>query len=386
MEGGVIGPLGDTAILLHKGIIQAVQPLLLGADDVIRVILRLVLNELPHTVPQADQTFDAPQGGGGHLHRIHAAVFPVVDLSVHDSIGEVAHGGVCRDGAILLQFIPFLTLILLDGAANVADGGSQQIGEFLALEGDTGRLRPIGAADLLHITQNHFRVVNEILVHLEAAFIDTKMHPVGFNIYERISLLQEQNIGRDLRAGSALEGVIGQADGTQQVGPLSDVFAHRRVFLVQGAFAGDKGHDTTGAYFVQGLAKEVVVDQEVMLVIAPVGHLEVAKGDVADGHIEEAVRQVGLFVALDGHRGGLVELLGNPSADLVQFNGIAPGAGHTLRHHAQEVAGAAGWLQHVSCLKSHLLQGLIHGTNDHRGRVEGGQGGFSRCLVLIRGK
>ena len=198
--------------------------------------------------------------------------------------------------------------------------------------------------------------------------------------------MQEQNIGRDLRAGSALEGVIGQADGTQQVGPLSDVFAHRRVFLVQGAFAGDKGHDTTGAYFVQGLAKEVVVDQEVMLVIAPVGHLEVAKGDVADGHIEEAVRQVGLFVALDGHRGGLVELLGNPSADLVQFNGIAPGAGHTLRHHAQEVAGAAGRLQHVSCLKSHLLQGLIHGTNDHRGRVEGGQGGFSRCLVLIRGK
>ena len=58
-------------------------------------------------------------------------------------------------------------------------------------------------------------MVNEILVHLEAVFIDTKMHPVGFNIYERISLLQEQNIGRDLRAGSALEGVIGQADGTQ---------------------------------------------------------------------------------------------------------------------------------------------------------------------------
>ena len=159
----------------------------------------------------------------------------------------------------------------------------------MPFKGDAGRLRPIGAADLLHLAQNHFRVVDEILVHLEAVFIDAKMHPIRLNIYEGISLLQEQNIGRDLRAGSALERVVGQTDGTQQIGPLSDVLAYRRIFLVQGAFAGDKGHDTARAHLVQSLAKKVIVDQEVMLVVAPVCHLEVAEGNVADGYVKEAV-------------------------------------------------------------------------------------------------
>ena len=87
------------------------------------------------------------QCGGGYLHWVHTAVFTVVHLSVHDGIREVSHGGVSQDRTIFLQFVAFFTLILLNGAANIADGGSQQVGEFLVIEGDTGCFRPIGASD-----------------------------------------------------------------------------------------------------------------------------------------------------------------------------------------------------------------------------------------------
>ena len=384
MECRIIGPLEDAAIFFYKGVIEIAQFLLLGGDEVLRVILRLVLNELPHTIPQANETFDAAQGCGGNVHRLHDAVFPVVNLSVHDGVREITNRGVSRNCVIFLQFVSALTLILLDGTANVADGGSQQVGEFLPLKGDAGRLRPIRAADLLHFAQNHFRVVDEIPVHLNAAFTDAKMHPVRLNINQRIPLLQEQNVGSDFRTGSALERVVGQTDGSQQIGPLGDVFAYCRVFFVHGAFAGDKGHNTAGAHLVQSFAKEVVVDQEIVLVVAPVGHLEIAEGDIADGHVKETVGQIGFLIAADGDRGGLVQLLGDSSADFIQFNAVAFGAGHTLRDHAQEVAGAAGRLQDVAGFKAHLLQRLIHGTDNNRRRIKGGQCGFPCRLVFLR--
>ena len=50
----VVGSLGDSAIFLYKSIVQTVQPLLFCSDQVFRIILRLVLNELPDTIPQPD--------------------------------------------------------------------------------------------------------------------------------------------------------------------------------------------------------------------------------------------------------------------------------------------------------------------------------------------
>ena len=190
----VIGSLGNAAIFFDKSIIQAVQPLLFCSDQVFRIILRLVLNKLPDAIPQPDQPLDPTKRGGGYLHWIHTTVFPVINLSVHNGIREIAHGGVSRYRTILLQPVLVLPLILPDRTANVTDRGSQPIGKFLTSERNAGCFRPIGTADLLHFTQNHFRVVNKILVHLEAVFIYAQVHPIRFYIGDRITFLQKQNI------------------------------------------------------------------------------------------------------------------------------------------------------------------------------------------------
>ena len=59
-------------------------------------------------------------------------------------------------------------------------------------------------------------------------------------------------------------------------------------------------------HLVNGFAEKVIVYPPVVSVIATVGHLEIAKGNIADGHIKKAVRQVHLFKALHGDAAVLV--------------------------------------------------------------------------------
>ena len=51
--------------------------------------------------------------------------------------------------------------------------------------------------------------------------------------------------------------------------------------------AGDDGHDTAGPQLVQGLAQEIIVDAEIVLVIGWVMDLVLPEGDIAHGDIEE---------------------------------------------------------------------------------------------------
>ena len=102
-----------------------------------------------------------------------------------------------------------------------------------------------------------------------------------------------------------------------------------------------------------------------MLVVASVNYLEVAKRDVTDGHVKEAVGQIGFFVTLNRDRCSLIQLLGNPSADFIQFDAVQFAASHAFWHHTQKIARATRWLQHVARFKAHLLQRLIHGTDHH---------------------
>ena len=120
-----------------------------------------------------------------------------------------------------------------------------------------------------------------------------------------------------------------------------------------------------------------------MLIIPLVDELEVTEGDIADGHIKKAVRQLCFLEALDSDRGCLIELLGDATGNAVKLHAVDAGVREALRFHADEVANAAGRLQKVSALKAHVLQRLIHSADDNRRRIERGQRGFPRCGVLL---
>ena len=198
-----------------------------------------------------------------------------------------------------------------------------------------------------------------------------------------VALLQENDVAGHFRSGVPLEGVIRQADGPNEIGALGQVFADGGVFLIQSSLAGYERHNTARPHLVQRFAKEIVVDQPVVLVVPLIQHLEIPKGDVAHGHIKKAVGHLYGFKAVYGNAGVLVKLPRNPPGNGIQLYAIGFAARQICGEQAKEITGAAGWLQNVPLGKAHLSEGLIDSPDDHRRRVKGGEGaGPGRCVFL----
>ena len=209
------------------------------------------------------------------------------------------------------------------------------------------------------------------------------MHPIGGDVGQTVALLEKEDVRSDFRACRTFEGVVGQSDSSDQLGPLRNIFTDGCRFLVHGALAGDKGHDAARSDFVQSSGKKVIVNEKIVLVVAFVRHLEAAEGNVADGHIKKAVREVCLLKPLNSDGGLLIKLLGNAPADGIQFDAVDFGVCQTVRPHADEVSNAAGWLQNIAGLEVHVLQRLIHGTDHHGWRIERGEGGLPCCRIFV---
>ena len=166
---------------------------MLRLDFFIGIVLGLVFQQRPHTVPQLDHAADSALCRLGYFHRIHAAVFAVINLTVHQCIGEVADGRIGLDGMILaLQF--FFPVISGDLAVDILNGLRQQCFQRLLrvrLTGGRGAERP---GHHLHLAQHHVGVVDEVAVHLNAVLVGGKMHPFRLNIHHSFPLLEEQNV------------------------------------------------------------------------------------------------------------------------------------------------------------------------------------------------
>ena len=199
-----------------------------------------------------------------------------------------------------------------------------------------------------------------------------------------VALLQKDDVAGHFRSGVLLEGVIRQADGPDQVGALCQVLSDAGVFLVQSAFAGNERHNTAGPHLVQRFAKEIVVDEPVVLVVPLILYLEIPKGDVAHGHIKEAVGHLYGFKTVYGNTGVLVKLPRNPPGNGIQLHAIGFAARHFRREQAQEIAGAARWLQDVALGKAHLSESLVDSPDDYGRRVKGGEGAGSGRRVFLR--
>ena len=166
---------------------------MLRLDFFIGIVLGLVFQQRPHTVPQLDHAADSALCRLGYLHGVHAAVFTVVDLAVHQRIGKIADSRVSLNGMIFtLQ--SFLPVISGDLTVDILNGFRQQCFQRLLrvrLTGGRGAERP---GHHLHLAQHHVGVVDEVAVHLDAVLVGGKVYPFGFYIHHSFPLLQKQNV------------------------------------------------------------------------------------------------------------------------------------------------------------------------------------------------
>ena len=315
---------------------------------------------------------------------MHPGVFPVKYFTFHKTKAEIADRRVSGDRLIIL--LQFLHLIFRDLGMKVLHRFGKQVRQVCVLIGSTGTVHTKPGTFHDHFPQNHFRVLNEIAVLSDTVFVGVQMYPVRLDVRHTVFLLQENDVAGDFRAGVALEGIVGQTNGTDEVRPLGKIFADSGIFLVHGSLGGDKGHNTARTHLIQSLAKEIIMDEPVVLVVLFVPNLEISKGYVADGHIKEAVRHLDLFKPIHSNAAVLIELLGNAPGDGVDLHTVGFAVRHALRQHTDKVADAAAWLQEVPLTKSHLLQRLIHGPdNDRRGvKSRQGAGAGSGIFLLIQ--
>ena len=121
-----------------------------------------------------------------------------------------------------------------------------------------------------------------------------------------------------------------------------------------------------------------------VLVVPPVYHLEIPKGDVADGYIKKAVRHLHRFKSINGNAGTLIELLGNTPGNGIQLYTIGFAARHISRKQTDKIASAAGRFQDVALLETHLCQRLVNASNHYGRGVEGSQRtGSGRCILVL---
>ena len=122
-----------------------------------------------------------------------------------------------------------------------------------------------------------------------------------------------------------------------------------------------------------------------VFVVAFVGYAEITKRHITDNPVEKAVGDIGFLKRLCRNRRSLIELLCYPCGDFVNLNAVNTAVLHTLRQHTNKITNAAGRLQDVAFLKSHLCHCLIDSGNHNRRSVKRCQGTFS-CGVVFFGR
>ena len=178
-----------------------------------------------------------------------------------------------------------------------------------------------------HSAQHHFEVFSKVAVYRNAICSLTEMHPVRFNVNGTVPLLQENDIRCYFCTGIRAESVIRQTDRSKEIRMLCNVFPYFRRLFIHGALGGDKGYHTTRAYLIQCLCKEVIVNQETILIELPVLKLIASERHIADGKIEE-IFPIRFLKA--GYRDICfgVKFPGNSSGYAVQFHAVQSAALH----------------------------------------------------------
>ena len=197
--------------------------------------------------------------------------------------------------------------------------------------------------------------------------------------------MEENDVRNDLCTSVFLESVIGQTDGSQQLGTLGKIAAHGGILGVHRIAAGDKGHHAAGTHLVQCFGEKVVVNAKVQLIVGFIPDLILTKRYIADGKVKEVTPVGGLKAAYCDVRLG-IELLCDAPGNRVQLHAVQTTVSHFLRQHTEEIAHTHRRLQNISGLKSHTAHRFIDGLNDRRAGVMGVEGGASGGGIFLRGQ
>ena len=233
IESRIVGSCADKPIFFAEIIIEAIEFFLLCLDIGIRVVLRLVLDQRPDTVSDSNHALDAAFGSRGNIHRIHAAVFTVIDFAVHHREAEIAYIRISGNRKAFILRLKIIDFIFGDLCMDVLDCILKEFSKLCIFISNTGGLHAVRPADHLHVAQHHFRVVHKIGVHPDAIGVGGQMHPIGLNVHQSVTLLEEDNVRCNLCAGSGSESVVGQPDCTEEVRSLRDILSNIGIFLIQ---------------------------------------------------------------------------------------------------------------------------------------------------------
>ena len=354
------------------------------SNSFIRVVLQLILHQLIYDTAQLHHTADTLFGFVVQLHQTHDRVFSEIHLAIHHRVGEVFHIWTGRNGDLLF----FLTLYILRqlhrgiGSFDMGDSFLKQLGQLHALTGANRQvLLAILGALRRQLTQNHFRVFHKVTVHGEPVRGGIQVYPVRHNVDGVVTLLQEDDVGHNLRTGICLERIVGQTNGSQQLCPLSDILSGIHILGIHGVSACHKSDQTTGTNLIERLGEKIVMNREAQLVIGLICHLIVAKRHIAHRQVEEVTAICGFKTSHRNISFG-IELLGNASGDGIQLHTVQLTVPHFRGQHTKEVTYAHGRLQDISGFKSHTTNGIVDSTNHRRTGEVGIEGGRSGCFIL----
>ena len=121
-----------------------------------------------------------------------------------------------------------------------------------------------------------------------------------------------------------------------------------------------------------------------VLVVPPVYHFEISKGDVADGYIKKAVRHLHRFKSINGNAGTLIELLGNTPGNGILLYTIGFAARHISRKQTDKLPVPQAGSKMLPCWKPICASALVNASNHYGRGVEGSQRtGSGRCILVL---
>ena len=188
-------------------------------------------------------------------------------------------------------------------------------------------------------------MLHKIAVHRNTVFIGIKVYPIWLCVNHSVTLLQKENVARNLCACVCSESVIRQSDSSEQLGSLGNILAYFGACLIHCPLRGNERNDTACTNFIKRLCEKVVVNEELLGVVSAVVDLEISKRHIADNHIKVVVWELCFFKALHGYIGFLVELLCDFSRKVVDFHTVELRACHRIGKQSEEIARSAGRLR-----------------------------------------
>ncbi len=181
-----------------------------------------------------------------------------------------------------------------------------------------------------------------------------------------MALAKEDDVGNDGRP-LILEGVVGQADRAEEVGPRRKIFACGSVRLVEREAAGNERQHAAGGERVNRPGKEIVVQGEAL---RPVVITDVRERDVANDGFDR--RRPCVAEVLDPDVMAGIERAGDPARNAVHLDADKAHAGRRCSH---EAPGSASRLKHERAGRN--AEPFKPGkscAHDDRRRVEGIEG------------